>query len=72
MLLSGQEEASEALKNFLGKFGTLRMVDGGDCTPDALFGKLNSVVVAMIQEVCLFFGRKKNTASTSLPGSVGR
>ncbi|CAM9309255.1 unnamed protein product, partial [Sphacelaria rigidula] len=48
--VAAQEEASEALKNFLGKFGTLRMVDGGDCTPDALFGKLNSVVVAMIQE----------------------
>lgn len=47
----GQEESSEKLKMFLSKFGTLRTVDGGECTPDALFGKINSVVVAMIQEV---------------------
>ncbi|CAM9137868.1 unnamed protein product [Ectocarpus sp. 4 AP-2014] len=45
-----QEQTSEELKTFLEKFGTLRMVDSGDSTPDALFGKLNAVVVAMVQE----------------------
>ncbi len=45
-----QERASERLKAFLQKFGTLRIVDSGESTPDALFGKLNAVVVAMIQE----------------------
>lgn len=45
-----QERTSERLKGFLRKFGTLRIVDSGESTPDALFGKLNAVVVAMIQE----------------------
>lgn len=45
-----QERASERLKAFLQKFGTLRIVDSGESTPDALFGKLNAVVMAMIQE----------------------
>lgn len=46
-----QEQASEELKVFLEKFGTLRIVDSGESTPDALFGKLNAVVVAMVQQV---------------------
>lgn len=46
-----QEQTSEKLKVFLEKFGTLRMVDSGESTPDALFGKLNAVVVAMVQKV---------------------
>ncbi|CAM9201758.1 unnamed protein product [Ectocarpus fasciculatus] len=45
-----QEQTSEGLKAFLEKFGTLRIVDSGESTPDALFGKLNAVVVAMVQE----------------------
>ncbi|CAB1113052.1 unnamed protein product [Ectocarpus sp. CCAP 1310/34] len=45
-----QEQTSEELKAFLEKFGTLRIVDSGESTPDALFGKLNAVVVAMVQE----------------------
>ncbi|CAM9397884.1 unnamed protein product, partial [Ectocarpus sp. 12 AP-2014] len=45
-----QEQTSEELKAFLEKFGTLRVVDSGESTPDALFGKLNAVVVAMVQE----------------------
>lgn len=46
-----QEQTSEGLKAFLEKFGTLRIVDSGESTPDALFGKLNAVVVTMVQEV---------------------
>lgn len=46
-----QEQSSEELKAFLDKFGTLRTVESGESTPDALFGKMNSVVLAMIQEV---------------------
>lgn len=49
--LARQEQASEELKAFLGKFGTLRIVDSGESTPDALFGKLNAVVVEMVREV---------------------
>ncbi|CAN0085787.1 unnamed protein product, partial [Ectocarpus sp. 12 AP-2014] len=45
-----QEQTSEELKAFLEKFGTLRVVDSGESTPDALFGKLNAVVVAMVHE----------------------
>eukprot|EP00903_Cladosiphon_okamuranus_P015252 g14094.t3 len=45
-----QEQTSEELKIFLQKFGTLRIVDGGESTPDALFGKLNAVVMAILQE----------------------
>ncbi|CAN0076746.1 unnamed protein product [Scytosiphon promiscuus] len=48
--LSLQEQTSEHLKAFLNKFGTLRVVDSGESTPDALFGKLNAVVVAMVRE----------------------
>lgn len=46
-----QEQSSDELKAFLNKFGTLRIVQSGEGTPDALFGKLNAVVVTMIQEV---------------------
>lgn len=49
--LTRQEQTSEGLKVFLEKFGTLRIVDSGESTPDALFGKLNAVVVAMVQKV---------------------
>lgn len=54
MLHLEQERSSDELKAFLDKFGTLRIVDSGEGTPDALFGKLNAVVVAMIQEVSGF------------------
>lgn len=46
-----QEQSSDELKAFLNKFGTLRIVESGEGTPDALFGKLNAVVVTVIQEV---------------------
>lgn len=46
-----QEQNADELKVFFQRFGTLRIVDSGESTPDALFGKLNAVVVAMIQEV---------------------
>lgn len=49
-----QEQTSEDLKVFFQKFGTLRIVDSGESTPDALFGKLNAVVVTMVQEVSRF------------------
>lgn len=48
---SWQEQSCEELKAFLDKFGTLRTVESGEGTPDALFGKINSVVLAMIQQV---------------------
>lgn len=56
-----QEQSSAELKAFLDRFGTLRTVESGLGTPDALFGKLNSVVLAMIQEV---------SASCSYPGVI--
>ncbi|CAM9180110.1 unnamed protein product, partial [Hapterophycus canaliculatus] len=46
-----QEQTSEGLKSFLDKLGILRIVDSGESTPDALFGKLNAVVVDMVREV---------------------
>lgn len=49
--MTSQEQTSAELKVFFQKFGTLRIVDSGESTPDALFGKLNAVVVAMVQEV---------------------
>lgn len=52
--MTPQEQTSEDLKVFFQKFGTLRIVDSGESTPDALFGKLNAVVVAMLQEVSSF------------------
>lgn len=51
VVVSPQEKSWEELKAFLGKFGTLRTVESGEGTPDALFGKLNAVVVAMLEEV---------------------
>ncbi|CAM9093241.1 unnamed protein product, partial [Laminaria digitata] len=49
--VAAQEQSCEELKAFLDKFGTLRTVESGEGTPDALFGKINSVVLAMIQQV---------------------
>lgn len=51
LFVTPQEQTSEELKVFFQKFGTLRIVDSGDSTPDALFGKLNALVVAMVQDV---------------------
>lgn len=51
MIVFSQEKSLEELKSFLARFGTLRVVDSGEGTPDALFGKLNAVVVAMLREV---------------------
>lgn len=46
-----QEESAKRLKAYVQRFGTLRIIDGGESTPDALFGKLNAVIVEMIHSV---------------------
>ena len=46
-----QDESSQGLKAFGAKLWTLRTVDSGEGTTDALFGKVNAVVMDMIQQV---------------------